>query len=337
MTLHALAPGKTNLCLFLGETRADGLHELVSVIEPLSLADELTLEPVPGGAPLASAMGAGDMGCAAGEDEVVCAGVDGPNLAGEALATYRAASGWEGPPLRLRIRKRVPVAGGMGGGSGDAAAALRLVAHAAGRPDDPLLAALAPRLGADVPSQLAPGPVRVGGAGEHVRPLTPLPPHGVLVLPLPLALATPDVFREADRLGLPRSPGELAERRAALEAALAPTAAAGAQAVDRSARGAAVPALPAELLVNDLEPAARSLCPSIDDALAATRDAGADHVLVSGSGPTVVGLFWGADGPAAAERAAAALRERFPAAAGVRPVDAAFAAVRGVWHDDGRA
>jgi 4-diphosphocytidyl-2-C-methyl-D-erythritol kinase len=318
MTLVALAPGKTNLCLFLGATRADGLHELVSAIEPLSLADELTLEPLPGGALVAAAPGAGDMGCAAGEDEVVCAGVEGPNLAGEALACFRAASGWDGPPLRLTILKRVPVAAGMGGGSGDAAAALRLVARAAGRPEgDALLAGLAPRLGADVPSQLAPGPVLVGGAGEDVRPLAPLAPHGVLVLPSPHALSTPEVFREADRLGLPRAAAELAERRAALEAALA--------------RGE----LPEP--VNDLAPAARSLCPSIDAALAAARAAGADDALVSGSGPTVVGIFRGSGGPAAAETAARALRDRFPGATGARPVDAAFAAVRGVWHDADRA
>ncbi len=177
MTLHALAPGKVNLCLFLGETRADGLHELVSVIEPLSLADELTLERLPGGAPVAAAVGAGDMGCAAGEDEVACAGVEGPNLAGDALAAFRAASGWDGPPLRLTIAKRVPVAAGMGGGSGDAAAALRLIAHAAGRPaDDPLLARLAPRLGADVPSQIAPGPVLVerGGGGRSPVAVAPV-------------------------------------------------------------------------------------------------------------------------------------------------------------------
>lgn len=319
MTLTALAPGKTNLCLFLGETRADGLHELVSVIEPLSLADELTLEPLPGGALVAAAPGVGDAGCAAGEDEVVCAGVAGPNLAGEALAAYRAAAGWEGPPLRLTIAKRVPVAAGMGGGSGDAAAALRLAAHAAGRPDDPLIAQLAPRLGADVPSQVAPGPVLVGGAGEEVRPLSPLPAHGVLVLPSPHALSTPDVFREADRLGLPRGAAALAERRAALEAALG--------------RGE----LPAEPLVNDLEPAARSLCPWIDGALAAARAAGADHALVSGSGPTVVGLFHGPGGAAAAEAAARELRDSFPGATGTHPVDAAFAAIRGVWDDGVRA
>jgi len=315
MTLTALAPGKTNLCLFLGPTRADGLHELVSVIEPLSLADELTLEPLPGGAPLAAAVGAGDMGCAAGEDEVVCAGVDGPNLAGEALAAFRAASGWEGPPLRLTIAKHVPVAAGMGGGSGDAAAALRLVARAAGRAaDDPLLMQLAPRLGADVPSQVVPGPVLIGGAGEDVRPLAPLPAHGVLVLPSPHALATPDVFREADRLGLGRTDGELAEWRVHVEAVLA--------------RGELPPP------VNDLEPAARSLCPSIADALAAARAAGADHALVSGSGPTVVGIFHGSDGPAEAAAAAHELRARFPGATAAHPVDASFAAVRGVWHDD---
>jgi 4-diphosphocytidyl-2-C-methyl-D-erythritol kinase len=318
MTLRALAPGKTNLCLFLGGARGDGLHELVSVIEPLSVADELTLERLPGGASLAAAIGASDMGCAAGEDEVVCGGVEGPNLADEALAAFRAASGWDGPPLRLTIVKRVPVAAGMGGGSGDAAAALRLVARAAGRPDaDPLLARLAPRLGADVPSQLAPGPVLVGGAGEQVRALPSLPPHGVLVLPSPHALATRDVFREADRLGLPRPADELAVRRAEVETALA--------------RGELPP------LVNDLEPPARSLCPSIGDALAAARAAGAEHALVSGSGPAVVGLFHGADGPAAAEAAAHELRERFPGAVGTQPVDAAFAAVRGVWHDGASA
>jgi len=315
MTLTALAPGKTNLCLYLGATRAaDGLHELVSVIEPLSLADELTLEPLPGAALVAAAPGAGEAGCAAGEDEVVCAGVDGANLAGEALAAYRAASGWEGPPLRLTIAKRVPVAAGMGGGSGDAAAALRLVAHAAGRSDDPLIARLAPRLGADVPSQVAPGPVLVGGAGEDVRPLRPMAPHGVLVLPSPHALSTPEVFREADRLGLPRAADELATRRAEVEAALA--------------RGELPKA------VNDLEPAARSLCPWIDGALAAAREAGADHALVSGSGPTVVGIFRGPEGAALAEAAARALAARFPGATGARPVDAAFAAIRGVWDDE---
>ncbi|CAA9473688.1 MAG: 4-diphosphocytidyl-2-C-methyl-D-erythritol kinase [uncultured Solirubrobacteraceae bacterium] len=113
------APGKVNECLFVGRPREDGLHPLVSVIQPLSLADEVVLGPAT--APV-------------GDDEVVCPGVEGPNLAARALAAYRAASGWRGPAQRLVIDKRVPVAAGMGGGSADAAAALRLLAMVAGRP-----------------------------------------------------------------------------------------------------------------------------------------------------------------------------------------------------------
>ena len=140
--LRCRAPGKVNLCLFVGAPRADGLHPLVSVVQPVSLADELTLGPGPPGA---------------SADEVVCAGVEGPNLAGRALAAFREATGWDAPPQRLTIRKRVPVAAGMGGGSADAAAALRLAAHAAGGAGRELLLGLAAGLGGDVPSQVEPG------------------------------------------------------------------------------------------------------------------------------------------------------------------------------------
>ncbi|ADB53662.1 GHMP family kinase ATP-binding protein [Conexibacter woesei] len=295
-TLRALAPGKTNLCLFIGPTRGDGLHELVSLIEPLSLADELTLAPLP-----ASARGGGDAPAA---DEVLCPGVDGPNLAATALSRYRDASGWDGPPRRLTIVKRVPVAAGMGGGSGDAAAALRLAAHAAGRPGDPLIAQLAPGLGADVPSQVEPAAVLVGGAGEHVERVTPPAAHGVLVLPSVERLSTPDVFREADRLGGGRDAADLLELRERVREGLLP-----------------------ELIVNDLEAAARSLCPAIEPALAAARAAGADQAIVSGSGPTVVGLYWGEDGERRAAAAAEQLRERFPGATAARPVAPDFASV----------
>jgi 4-diphosphocytidyl-2-C-methyl-D-erythritol kinase len=278
--LRARAPGKVNLCLFVGEPREDGLHPLVSVVQALSLADELTLEP------------------GAGADEVVCPGVEGPNLAGRALALYREATGWDAPPQRLTIEKRIPVAAGMGGGSSDAAAALRLAAHAAGRPAPP---ELAPRLGADVASLLRPGRVLMTGAGEHVEPLAPAP-LGVLVLPVAAELSTPAVYREADRLGLTRTHAELAQLDALVRV------------------GTWAPE-------NDLQDAARSLCPLIDMALAAARDAGADHVLVSGSGPTVVGLFGGADGPARA--AAAASANGWPRAVAAEPVDESWAAVRG--------
>ena len=128
------------------------------------------------------------------------------------------------------------------------------------------------------------------GAGER---LTPLPAAGALRRARAARRArgssTADVYREADRLGLPRDAAGLAARAA-------------------RGRRTAAGDLPGELLVNDLEPAARALCPAIDDALAAARGAGADHALVCGSGPTVVGLF--ADLQGARGAAARLLRPR---------------------------
>jgi 4-diphosphocytidyl-2-C-methyl-D-erythritol kinase len=286
--LRALAPGKVNLCLYVGAPRPDGLHPLVSVVQPLTLADELMLEPAPPGSE---------------HDEVVCPGVEGPNLALRALAAYRAATGWDAPPQRMTIAKHVPVAAGMGGGSGDAAAALRLAAHAAGLPDDPRLDELAAALGADVPAQLTVRRCLMTGAGERVEPLPPMPPgFGVLVAPVDAALSTADVYRAADRMRFRRPAEELSE----LESAVRTAALAG--------------PLPVEHLVNDLEPAARALCPAIEPVLAAVAAVGADHAMVTGSGPTVIGLFEGAGGSERAQAAARALRERHPRALAAGPV-----------------
>ncbi len=170
--------------------------------------------------------------------------------------------------------KRVPVAGGMGGGSADAAAALRLAAHAAGRHDAAELGELAFGLGADVPALLNPGLVLLGGAGETIERLPDPDPYGLVLLPHGAALSTPEVYAKADALGANRSADELAERRAALESALADGE------------------LPdGELLVNDLQAAALALCPAIGDALEAIAGAGAAHARVTGSGPTAFGLL----------------------------------------------
>ena len=275
--MRATAPGKVNLSLSLGEPRDDGLHELVSVVQTVSLADELTLEP-----------GAGEA------DEVVCPEVEGENLAARALAAYRTATGWDAPPRRLTIAKRIPIGGGMGGGSSDAAAALRLAAAAAGRPDDSALERLAPDLGADVPALLRPGLKLVTGAGERVRPLPELDRFWLLLITLPERLRTAGVFAEADRLGLTRPAGELDASARELEATL----------------GAGGP-LPVEILHNDLEPAARSLCPAIDAALEALRAAGAEAAMVSGSGPTTFGVFRTWDDRVADAAASLALDPRF--------------------------
>jgi 4-diphosphocytidyl-2-C-methyl-D-erythritol kinase len=303
---RALAPAKINLGLFLGPTRPqDGRHELVTVMQSISLADELTLERAPAGVE---------------HDEIVCPGVPGApeeNLAAGALAAFRAATGWDAPPLRLNIAKRIPVAAGLGGGSADAAAALRLAAHASGLGDERLLRELGASLGADVPAQIAPGRWLASGAGELLEALPDPNPasFGVLVLPAADGLSTAAVYAEVDRLALARSHESLQERRRALRRALE--------------LSAAVPAA-SELLENDLERAAISLCPEVAIALGQARDAGAEVALVSGSGPTVLGLFPHANGLGRAERAAAGLEADrrsagAPAPICAAPVDAAFA------------
>ncbi len=246
------APAKLNLCLFLGGRREDGLHRICSLFEPLTLADSIEIE-------------------AGGEaDEVLCPGVDGENLAARALSALRA-SGWQHPPLRLRIEKRIPVAAGLGGGSADAAAVLRLA-----RGESLELRQLAADLGADVPSQLVAAMALVEGAGERVRRLPDPAPHGVVLLPGGGGLSTAEVFAEADRQGLGRDGPELDEIASELLAA---------------AGSGASPLAYAELLRNDLEPAAFALRPEGGEALSALREAGAGLAAMTGSGPTAFGLF----------------------------------------------
>lgn len=294
MTLTARAPGKVNLCLFLGPVRDDGRHELVTLFESVSLADSIEVTPA---APRP-------------DDYILCPGVDGLNIVTQTLDGLRAG-GWDGPPVRVVIDKRIPVAGGMGGGSADAAAVLRVAAQLAPVPAG-VIDALAVSLGADVPGQLTPG-VSIGtGAGEVISAVDPLAPHAFVIVPQPFGLSTPEVYREADRLELPRNPADLAARGGELRAAL------------RSGAD-----LPADLIVNDLQPAAVSLRPEIGRALEAVREAGADHAMVSGSGPTVFGLFTGPDASARARAVAIGLADRYPGAISAAPVSEEFAAPRG--------
>jgi 4-diphosphocytidyl-2-C-methyl-D-erythritol kinase len=281
--LTTRAPGKVNLCLFVGAPRGDGLHPLVSVFQPVSLADELSLA------------GAGEGAPGGGADAVVCPGVEGENLAARALAEFRAATGWTAGPRALTIVKHLPIAAGMGGGSADAAAALRLAAADSGQaiPDG-----LPMRLGADVPVLLHPARALVTGAGEHVEPLPGSDGETLVIVPLDAALSTAAVYREFDAGDRPRTPDELADWAARLRAGAPPPA------------------------VNDLEAAARRLCPAIGRALEALRAAGVARPLVTGSGPTVFGVSADPEAPARL-RAAGYPRARAAAAAG-----AALAEVR---------
>jgi 4-diphosphocytidyl-2-C-methyl-D-erythritol kinase len=324
---RALAPAKINLGLFVGPIReSDGRHELASVMQSISLADELTLESIESAADGASHPGVagvvrepGEAPTGAAGDKLVCPGVPGDpaeNLAAAALRAFREATGWDAGPLRLSIDKRIPVAAGLGGGSADAAAALRLARHASGFGSDELLLELAAQLGADVPAQIAPGRWLATGAGERLRELpAPSHPFGVLVLPVAAELSTAAVYARADELGTQRTTQAISDAARSLEHAFE--------------LGAGVPD-EHELLHNDLQAAAISLCPQIKPALTQAMDSGADVAFVSGSGPTVVGLFLRANGPGRAQRAVAGLSGRDPAPICATPVDAAYALVGSV-------
>ncbi len=276
------APAKLNLCLYLGPVREDGLHELRSVFEPLDLCDELTVTEIEGPG-----------------DEVVCPAVEGPNLVAAALEGLREL-GWDSPPLRVEIEKRIPIAAGLGGGSADAAAVLRL---ARGQVEG--IRDLAISLGADVPSQLEPRPSLVAGAGEVLEPIDPPGEHALVLLPQAEGLSTADVYREADRLGSPRSHAELDAIRRRLHDALAT----GASPLDYP-----------EHLVNDLQPAAIALRPEVAEGLRALEGAGAEHAMLTGSGPTAFGLFR-THGRAA--EALMELRGDYPDAVATKPLEAA--------------
>jgi 4-diphosphocytidyl-2-C-methyl-D-erythritol kinase len=262
------APAKLNLCLYLGPRRADRLHELCSLTDALTLSDRILI---------------GD----ARRDEVRCDDVDGPNLAERALGALRQR-GWSRPPLSIEIEKRIPIAAGLGGGSADAAAVLRLARNEVND-----LVGLAAEIGADVPAQLDPGRALVRGAGERVERLERSEEYAVVLIPAAEGLATSDVYAEADRLGLGRESSELD--------------ALGERLVD-AAGGGASPLAYLELLENDLQPAALSLHPEIGDAIRALESVGAARALITGSGPTAFGLF---PDRAIADRAAASLPSRY--------------------------
>ena len=240
------APAKINLALVVGPPRPDGKHEVATVLQRVDLGDRIRLEPSP--------------------DGLEVAGFTEDTLVRNALEALAEEAGAE-PRWRATITKRIPVAAGLGGGSSDAAAALRLANETL---DDPVpdhrLHALAARLGADVPFFLTPGPQLAEGDGTQLQPLD-LPQDFFVVLVLPDGTAkqsTRAVYDEFDS----RSGHEgFAERRAALLHALAQ--------VRRPRDLAALPP-------NDLASS------RLADELRAQDAFRAD---VSGAGPTVYGLF----------------------------------------------
>jgi 4-diphosphocytidyl-2-C-methyl-D-erythritol kinase len=265
------APAKINLGLRIVGRRADGYHELESLFAVLDLADELEIDVERAAASsVALRLESPESGAPAGASNLAPSGAS--NLAARAAELFLAEAG-----LALRVaialRKHTPVAAGLGGGSSDAAAVLRALAAFAPHALAPdRLAKLALRLGADVPFFLDPRAAFVRGIGERIEPVLGLPE-----LPLVLAnpgepLATREVFRVHDVLH--------PEGRAARNGA-----------PPDFARLRGDPAAWAPLLHNDLEPAALRLCPAIGRLRAELTARGARAVGLSGSGPTLFGIF----------------------------------------------
>lgn len=254
--LEEAAPAKVNLFLHVTGRRADGYHLLDSLAVFGPAADRLTAAPA---RDLTLTLAGPFGGALAAEPD---------NLVLRAARALAAAAG-VAPRAALVLHKHLPVASGIGGGSADAAAALRLLNRLWGtRLDQAALRDLAAPLGADVPVCVASAPARMQGVGELVSPGPRLPDCGLLLVNPGVPLATPAVFRArppgfSDPASLPDAWPDAATMAADLA-----------------------------LLGNDLEAAACGLCPEVGAVLAALRALpGALLTRMSGSGATCFALF----------------------------------------------
>jgi 4-diphosphocytidyl-2-C-methyl-D-erythritol kinase len=250
--LATLAPAKVNLVLRVGPRRPDGYHDLLSLMVPLDLADEV------------------DVAISARPGPVTCRVPGRPDLEGAANLAARAAELFRErfgirSAIAIRIEKRVPVTAGLGGGSSDAAAVLRILARAFRVRDRAALAELALAIGSDVPFFLGAGPAWARGRGERLAPARVPPLDLVLVYPPDPALAirAGDAYRWLDL-----------------------------------ARGRAAPPLPRRagpyrpsLLGNDLQEPCLARFSPLRAALGWLVGRGARAAIMSGSGPTVFGVF----------------------------------------------
>jgi len=253
MSVTASAPGKINLFFTVGALQPHGFHEVVSVYHALNLRETVKVT-------------------AANSFSLTVSGItegvptDGSNLA------IRAAKFVSRSPLAIHIDKRVPVAGGMGGGSADAAAVVVAASKLVGATYS---IAETVALGSDVPFALLGGTALGTGRGEILTPLeTTGELHWVLV-PASYGLSTPEVYRTLDELRPKAEPKDPSELIAALREGN--------------------PRKIAPLLHNDLQQAALHLRPELQETIDALEAAGALRALVSGSGPTILALVENAE------------------------------------------
>jgi 4-diphosphocytidyl-2-C-methyl-D-erythritol kinase len=266
--LTTLAPAKVNLVLRVGPLRTDGFHDIDSLMVPLDLADEVDVR----------------VGARAGP--VTCRVPAHPELDGAANLGARAAEAFRrrfgvDRAIAIRIRKRIPIVAGLGGGSSDAAAVIRCLARAFRVRDARALSELALEVGSDVPFFLGRGPAWARGRGERLTAAVVPTLHLVLVYPTDpsLAIRAGDAYRWVDevrpdpaRVGIPRRPARFAPRAAA----------------------------------NDLEGPCLARFAPLSTLRGRLVRLGAAVAMMSGSGPTVFGIF---ESRRAARDAAAAVQE----------------------------
>ncbi|HEY7348166.1 MAG TPA: 4-(cytidine 5'-diphospho)-2-C-methyl-D-erythritol kinase [Ktedonobacterales bacterium] len=251
----ARAYAKINLTLDVLGRRADGYHELASVMQTVALADTLAFRALADGATAFFC----DAPALNGPDNLVC----------RAVQALREATGCQ-RGARIELQKQTPTQGGLGGGSSDAASVLlALNAWWSLGLSQARLLELAAGLGSDVPFFVLGGTALVEGRGEHVTPLPDLPGMWAVLLKPPVAVSTPAVFR-----------------------VLTPDAYTDGQATKKlvEALGAGAP-LPLDRLVNALEARVCQEYPAVSEGRAALIQAGASLTRMSGSGPTLFALF----------------------------------------------
>jgi 4-diphosphocytidyl-2-C-methyl-D-erythritol kinase len=250
--LATLAPAKVNLVLRVGPLRADGYHEIESLMVPLDLADRVEVRVSSRPGPVSCRV--------PGRPEL-----SGPdNLAARAAEAFRRRFG-TASGIAIRIEKRVPVTAGLGGGSSDAAAVLRCLARAHRVRDRAALREVALEIGSDVPFFLLGGAAWARGRGEVLSPARPPAFHLVLVYPRDprLAIRAGDAYRwlDATRQGRPPAWPRPRGRFSLTQVG------------------------------NDLEPACVARHPALTALLGRLVRAGASAAIMSGSGPTVFGVF----------------------------------------------
>ncbi len=251
LTLSLAAPAKINLGLQVLGRRADGYHEVVTVLQAIDLTDTVHIaehDRIEGGTTLAGLTPERDLAVRA---------------ARRLHARLRPGRG-----AYLRVDKHIPAAAGLGGGSSDAAAVLLgLDALWRSHAGAAVVTGVARTLGADVPFFLNGGTALATGRGDEIQQLAAAPEFWVVLAKPDTAIATADVYAQLD-------PKEWSDGAETL----------------RLAAAVAHNRLPLELLRNDLLAAATRLAPEIGDVLAALRSHGAEAALLAGSGPTCFGL-----------------------------------------------